>query len=531
VGLDTAVQAQVDAPAFRPEDVARDQVIGMARRLRSGDRSLTAVLRPTALAAMYVYLVTLALFPHTFRFWREWGLQNLTLALICAYHLAMIRADREHRSWRVPLAGWPIAMLLGNLLINAHTGTQPAPALAVASIVVMLPAYPCAVVAIVQVHRGRWTAFTRAAVLDSLVAALAIWAAFTAFVLPPAVQAAEVGRVDPLLVLAFPIFDLTVLSVMVAAVALSGARPERMSGWLIIAIVVFGLADSTFAIENALGSWQYGTVLDGTWVVGCALVSLGAAGGPPSTRTSRSWGAGVLLVPLVSAGAAITLLVIGTWWPLGRIAVALAAASAAVALLRLADAYVQVQALSETQRLASTDDLTALANRRAFYRRVEEHLERPDPFVVMLIDLDRFKEVNDALGHGVGDELLHAVARRLETGLPHGALLARLGGDEFAICLDLPQARPETAVELAERVLDSLGGPMVVAGELLTIGASLGAAIYPTQARDRTELMRRADVAMYAAKRSGGGVRVHQVGDDAQLVLPVSPAAHVRHPR
>ncbi|HET9654858.1 MAG TPA: GGDEF domain-containing protein [Kineosporiaceae bacterium] len=502
--------------------MATDQVTGAPGRPQRGDRSLAGALRIWALLALYTYLGALAVFPHTFRLWRDFGLQNLTLGLACAYHLAMIRADPRHRSWRLPLAGWPLAMFLGNLLSNAHTGPQPATALAVASIAVMLPAYPCAFVAIVQIHRGRWTAFTRGAVLDSLVAALAIWAAFTAFVLPPAIQAAEIGRVNPVLVLAFPICDLTVLTITVGAVALSGARPERMSGWLILAIVIYALADSAFAIENALGAWQYGTVLDGTWVVGVCLVSLGAAAGPRSRRTSRTWGAGVLVVPLVSASVAISLLVIGTRWPLSTLGIGLATASAAVALLRLADAYIQVQALSETERLAATDDLTALANRRAFYRQVEDRLDRRHPFAVVLVDLDKFKEVNDTLGHAVGDELLFAVARRLESGLPEDALLARLGGDEFAVCADLPGSgpdpQPQSAIVIAERMLATLHRPIIVAGETLTIGASLGVAVFPAQAASRGELMRRADVAMYAAKRAGGGVRLHAPEDDDDLL-------------
>ncbi len=502
------------------EHVASEQVTRIPGRRPGGDRAGGRTLQVAALVVLYGYLAALVLGPHEFLFWREFGLQNLVLGMCCAYGLALIVSDPEHRSWRIPLLGWPSAMFLGNLLINAHAGPSPNPALTAASIAVMLPAYPCALIAVVQLNRGRWAGFSRAAALDFLVAALAIWAAFMAFVLPPAEAAARVGKVNFLFVLAFPICDLTVLSVTVAAVALSGMRPERMSGWVVLAIVIFGLGDSTYAIEAAVGNWRYGTVMDGIWVVGSAVVALGAMSGPPSTRTSRTWGAAVLIVPLLSAAGAITLLVIGTQSRLDAIAVALAAAAAAVSLLRLADAYAQVRGLAETQRLAATDDLTALANRRAFYRGVEEWLERGRPFAVLLIDLDRFKEINDTLGHGVGDELLHAVARRLESGVPPASLLARLGGDEFAACVSLASPSPTAVIATAEQLLGTLRGPFVVGGRILTVGASLGVAIHPLHADDRTELMRRADVAMYAAKRAGGGVRVHVPGDDALLVLP-----------
>ena len=521
--------------------MAGAQVTRGPGRQPDGDRPFLHALRTAAMVALYGYLVALAVAPHHFMFWRDFGLQNLALALITGYALARITGERRHRRWRIPLAGWPLAFLLGNLVVNAHLGARPGPTLEVVSVALILLAYPCALVAIVQIHRTQTLRLTRAAALDSLVAALAIWAGFTAFVLPAAIHAARTGAVDPLLVLAFPICDLTMLSITVAAVAISGDRPERMSGWLLLAIVICGLGDSTYGIMSALGTWTYGTPMDGIWVVGCALVALGAGAGPPSTRTSRSWGAGVLIVPLASAGTALILLVVGNRWHLTDLTVVLAAASAVVALLRLADAYVQVRALAETERLATTDDLTALPNRRAFYRDVEERLRRGRPFGVMLIDLDGFKEVNDTLGHGTGDELLHAVARRLESGLPEGGLLARLGGDEFAACIDLP-AGPATgpatghvaaAAAAGERLLATLHGPMVVSGRMLSVGASLGAAVFPAPDVDRTELLRRADVAMYAAKRSGGGVRAHQPGDDAALVVPGGnrPRSSRRHPR
>jgi diguanylate cyclase (GGDEF)-like protein len=502
--------------------VAADHVAGTPGATTDRDRPKAHALRVSALVALYAYLVALALGPHSYQFWREFWLQNSVLALLSSYLWVKIFTERECRSWRVPLAGWPTAFLGGNLLVNA-SGPRQSSALASASIAVMLLAYPCALAAIVQMHRGGWTAFGRGAVLDSLVASLAIWAGFAAFVIPSALHAARVGDVQPLLVLAVPICDLTILSLTVAAIAWSGTRPARMSGWMVIAILISALGDSSYAISSALGTWPLGTVMDGTWVVGCALVALGAGAGPPSPRTTRSWGAGVLIVSLLSASAAVALLVAGTQWHLNLAAVTLAAASAMVSLLRLADAYVRLRGFAETQRLAATDDLTGLANRRAFYREIEARLEIARPFVVLLVDLDGFKEVNDTLGHSVGDELLQAVARRLESGLPAGGLIARLGGDEFAVCVELEP--PRSAAMIAAQLLASLDEPVVVGGLLLAVGASTGVSTFPAQAVTRTELLRQADVAMYVAKRAGGGVRVHRAEDDAALILP-SRAVH-----
>ena len=135
---------------------------------------------------------------------------------------------------------------------------------------------------------------------------------------------------------------------------------------------------------------------------------------------------------------------------------------------------------------------------------------------LLLIDLDRFKEVNDTLGHDQGDRLLRDVADRLRGALRRGDTLARLGGDEFAVLLhDLPDRA--AAAELAPRLLRALEEPFVVRGVTVQLEASVGVALCPDHGIDVTALVRRADVAMYEAKREQARVRVYDAARDPVL--------------
>jgi diguanylate cyclase (GGDEF)-like protein len=151
------------------------------------------------------------------------------------------------------------------------------------------------------------------------------------------------------------------------------------------------------------------------------------------------------------------------------------------------------------------DALTGLPNRLLFSRTLAETLTRTrragSAFAVLLLDLDQFKEVNDTLGHPVGDALLVEVARRLRTEVGDRGLVARLGGDEFAVLLpDLSD--PAEAVDIARRVHARVTAPARPSALLLEIGASIGVAVHPADGDDPAILLQRADVAMYAAKRT-----------------------------
>jgi diguanylate cyclase (GGDEF)-like protein len=158
------------------------------------------------------------------------------------------------------------------------------------------------------------------------------------------------------------------------------------------------------------------------------------------------------------------------------------------------------------------DNLTGLPNRVLFQQRLADVLARQRPsdaqIVVMLIDLDRFKEINDTLGHATGDLLLQEVAMRLRRGVADRITVARLGGDEFAL-LDPAQSGPDGALALAKRLREELHRPFAYQDLDLEVSATIGVSVAPDHGRDASTLLRRADVAMYAAKNTATGVATY----------------------
>ncbi|KEA64721.1 diguanylate cyclase [Marinobacterium lacunae] len=163
------------------------------------------------------------------------------------------------------------------------------------------------------------------------------------------------------------------------------------------------------------------------------------------------------------------------------------------------------QALRE---LAYYDTLTGLYNRASFKQKVAEALQQLDrfqePFGLLFIDLDRFKEVNDSSGHELGDKLLVQVACRLESQLRKVDVACRLGGDEFTVLVSHASDDSQLAT-IAEKLIEALAKPYRVEGQELVIGCSIGIVVAPRDGEDRDQLMRNADAAMYYAKESGRG--------------------------
>jgi diguanylate cyclase (GGDEF)-like protein len=169
----------------------------------------------------------------------------------------------------------------------------------------------------------------------------------------------------------------------------------------------------------------------------------------------------------------------------------------------------RIRALVAGRRRAHTDELTGLANRRALIERLDADVRAGRPVGLVLFDLDRFKELNDTLGHPTGDALLQRIGPRLTGVLRPGDMLARLGGDEFAVALAGPVEAADAA-RAAERLRAALERPFDLPGIPAQVDASFGVAVHPGEARDATELLQHADVAMYQAKRTHSGVEAYR---------------------
>jgi diguanylate cyclase (GGDEF)-like protein len=182
--------------------------------------------------------------------------------------------------------------------------------------------------------------------------------------------------------------------------------------------------------------------------------------------------------------------------------------------------------------LAFHDPLTGLLNRRAINDRLES-LSRTGPgneFALLIIDLDRFKAVNDVHGHLAGDRLLRSVAARIEAGLAVGETVYRLGGDEFALVCEITDGDHDRARRAARLIVQRLAEPFGEEGLVHHIGASVGIAMFPGDAHDRETLMRRADISLYRAKDAGRGQhRSFEAAMDAEITRRSIIEQQLRH--
>lgn len=180
--------------------------------------------------------------------------------------------------------------------------------------------------------------------------------------------------------------------------------------------------------------------------------------------------------------------------------------------LNVVDVTDRVRTARSLRHQALHDELTSLPNRALLEDRLRHGIDaarrEQQSVALLLLDLNQFKEVNDTLGHDQGDRLLTMVADRLRTSLRAVDTVARLGGDEFAVLLT-DDVSPRRTLRAAERVMACFDEPHEINGMSLHCGASLGVAIYPDHGDDAEDLRKHADIAMYAAKRRGGGVAVY----------------------
>jgi len=175
--------------------------------------------------------------------------------------------------------------------------------------------------------------------------------------------------------------------------------------------------------------------------------------------------------------------------------------------------------------LAQYDQLTGLVNRTLFRDRLVQAMARSkrlqQPLGLMLLDLDRFKAVNDTMGHDVGDQLLKAVAGRLQECIREVDTVARMGGDEFTIILEGLSCEGDITI-VARRITESLAEPFHLADQQASIGVSIGITVYPSDDHEIDELLKHADAAMYRAKQQGGS--------SFQFYTPAQPSSLLSKP-
>jgi diguanylate cyclase (GGDEF)-like protein len=389
------------------------------------------------------------------------------------------RGDRP--AWSLVAAGmlaWLVGDVWWQVALEPLGARAPSPNVSDASYLLF---YPCVVAALLLLAARHPGGARKALWLDGLVAGLGVAAiAALAFdMLSGTPGSGAVVLVD----LAYPSADLVLLAMTVAVLAARGWRLTPLWCLLGLGCVSMVVADISFMLQEAAGTYIQGSPWDLGWPAAFVLVAL-AAWQPGRQQPHPVATQPALIVPTMVTAVSAGLLVASVTRHIPTLAAVLAALALLGAGVRTLLAFRELRWLAESRRLALTDDLTGLGNRRLLHDHLTALLDgrRPgDVLAVLLLDLDRFKEVNDALGHHVGDELLRRVGPRLAGVLRSGDVLARLGGDEFAVVLG-PGSDASHAQGVAGRIRDTLRAPFRLDGIELHLDVSIGIALCPDHA-------------------------------------------------
>ncbi len=385
---------------------------------------------------------------------------------------------------------WTLA--LGNL------ANPPVPSLADAG---YLSFCPFAFAGILALVRQRMSGVPKALAADSAAATLAVGALGAALVVQPVVAHADGGVLAVATNLAYPIFDLLLLGLIVGATALGNWRLNRTWVLLGASVLAFWIADSVYVVADATNTYTQNDWYNALWYWSPILAA--SAGWLPRRVSVPAPGrvsARGIVMPVAFASVAIGILVWSSFDRVGVIAIVLATGSLSVVMGRLVLTWREnARLLRASQGEALADALTGLGNRRALLADLERRLSttRDDgSLTLVLFDLDGFKQYNDNFGHPSGDALLRRLGAKLESHLGATGRVYRIGGDEFCALIDAPPGASDAHVQAAARTLFEQG-------DGFTIGCSHGAVLLPTEAQDASAALTIADQRMYADKRVG----------------------------
>lgn len=436
------------------------------------------------------------------------------LALGCVTSVAVKTGGRRRLAWSLfaigPL-GWVIGDVGWAVYRVAMDTVPPTPSLLDAAYLA-LPVAACLAWSVNAPRERRPLALRP--LLDGLIVASALFMVLWAVVLRTLFEHRPGTAMQFAVSLAYPMLDLVMVT-MALVITSSMPLPFRRSMACSTAgLITIAFSDVALVYVNAHGA-RTNAMLAVGWALGLLLISASALielHVPSAKAAQPLHSRGLFWLPYVPLPFAMVIGAVELWQPVDSRPILVAGLlMVSVALIRQFLVLIENRKLLDTvAEQALRDPLTGLGNRVLFADRLDhamalQHRDARD-VAVLSLDLDDFKLVNDNLGHTTGDNMLRAVAERLQAVVPEGDIIARLGGDEFAVLLE---GGPGTADEVAQRVVETFDKPFFLDGEEIYMHPSIGLA-HATAAEQITadELFQRADVAMYAAKRAGiGGVQ------------------------
>ncbi len=335
--------------------------------------------------------------------------------------------------------------------------------------------------------------------LDMAIISLGATSVLASILLKPAMLHLDGSAPAVFLAILYPIGDIILL--VIVLLAMSMQKPSLRTFLLLLGVGLFAATDLFFIWKSATSGYSFASLVDDGWVIGLILISesLWHHGGerelnkkviPIATLLSLVISSALLMLAVVRPSELPVFILIPAF------------ATLALSFIRMSIALREAREIKDERALARTDELTGLPNRRRFITALDALKERNA--ILLLLDLDGFKKVNDTLGHDAGDELLRQISVRFARQIPKGDLLARLGGDEFGAII---YGDTRHGIEVAHSLRASLAYPAEIGSHSVTLGVSIGAISNDS----KPELMRRADEAMYEAKRSGLGIQLFEL--------------------
>ena len=451
-------------------------------------------------------------------------------AVACWVTARRVEAWRR-RPWvllAVSMASWGLGQAAWTYF-ESIAGQSPFPSVADVGYLLSVP-FAAAAMLTFPSHERRVTLVR--VLVDGITVALAALGVSWVLVLGRVVESSGTG-LELVLALAYPVGDVVVLVATISALGRAADAYRTTVATIGCGLVLLSVSDSAFVYLQATDAYTT-SVANVGWVAGFLVIAVAARHArmtPPRTAHRDQQPFWLLALPYLPM-ALFVLLAVPTQIHYGHLDDVFTWVGVPLVLLLIVrqalthhdnaalteDLHRQIDALAESRerlrRQALHDPLTGLPNRLHLMRELAGRFDgtTAPQSALLLMDLDRFKEINDGLGHHVGDQVLCEIAERLRLATPAGDTVARLGGDEFALLLDDPPGcgRPEA---VAEDLLHALEEPVEVDGMTLSVGVSIGVC-HSTEASDASSVLQSADVAMYRAKGLATSIAVFGPEDD-----------------
>ena len=354
--------------------------------------------------------------------------------------------------------------------------------------------YPFAFIAIPRLI-GRGKRLQAIELLDAAIFGLGFTSIIAALALKQIVGESDLGYFFSLL---YAICDIALIVIVLASAALSKISVRLTL--IILGILAFTLTDFYYLWSQIKGVYQFGQFSDLGWLIGLVLISLSSWYLPNDNKSQGKIHPALIAISIFISPTLLSAIALAPdYFP--TYVVIPTITTLLLAFIRMTLVIRQANNLGEEKVLARTDELTGLPNRRRLIAELSAFSDVEG--ALLLLDLDGFKPVNDRYGHEMGDRILRQVAQRFSRSLPSGAILARLGGDEFGV---IAAGSDEATLELVSALKATLTYPFIIDGRSISISVSIG----HVRNDGNGDLLHRADLAMYEAKRASAAAQAYQ---------------------